>query len=215
MKETRRIITGVLLLCLIFSSGSVLQIRGATNDTYEKSLETVSSEEDVSDEDVLEEDVLDGDYISFDEDTVEQALADNTDEDVVQYISSIGEMYGDEISESTLINAAKIQIATNTSVEFTDFSNIDSVQVGSKVELFDANDRNSCVGYNFTTTTNEFGYIILSKHTKAPLIRELKLGSKLPTNNRKLYFFSEGEIYVEDEQCIETLDGSVIDVEEF
>lgn len=70
------------------------------------------------------------------------------------------------------------------------------------------------VGYawNFSAGTSR-GYIVLSAHTRAPLLLDFALGSVVPQADRT-FFLSDGEFYLERDGSFLGVDGQTFDSEE-
>lgn len=86
-------------------------------------------------------------------------------------IDSIDKIYGSSIDDNILKKIAKIEIAKELRINIKSFSTISEINIINELPVFDENDRQVAIGYNFDSIEGEFGYVILSKHTKARLVR--------------------------------------------
>lgn len=155
-------------------------------------------------------------YYEVEDKILEEALTDYTNdsgEDIT--IESLEELYGNKIEDELIEEVAKIQIASSMGIDIKDFSNIEEVKLDNKMLLFDANERNAYVGFNYFVNNDEYGYIIISTHTRAPLVREDKKNILLPKEAKKVYYLSEGEFYIESNNSYKTLQNIQISLEDF
>lgn len=213
MKKMRKIVAMMLVLSMVCGICIFYNTKGNKYELTNHSLYMGSEENEFSAQvDELDEE----EYFVIDDEVLENALVEySKDINKVSYIDSLDEMYGNPINDDKFSDIAKIQIASYLGNEITDFSNVDSVTLDSKILLYDANDFNTYVGYNYTSSDNISGYITIATHTKAPLIKEINEGISLPVDSDRVYYLSEGEFYMKDGKEYKTLEDIVISQEDF
>lgn len=148
-------------------------------------------------------------YFEIADDVLDEALTDCNEE---SRIDSLDEIYGDKIDDETIEKVARIYIASETQLDIKDFAKIKEIKIVSKIPLFDANDKNTYVGFNYRVN-DDWGYVLIASHTKAPLIKEHKENAFLP--NTKVFYFSDGEFYLKDGDGYKTLQGDKLSEKEF
>lgn len=146
---------------------------------------------------------------------IDATTMENGDDSEEALIQNLDEIYGEKITKIDPADIAKIELASSYGMDIKDFNNIKNIKLGKKIVLYDANDYNTYVAYNFSVENKEKGYITISTHTKAPLIKEIKKNVTLPEVLEKAYYFSEGELYFDQNGSYRTLDNEEISKEEF
>lgn len=156
------------------------------------------------------------DYYVVEDEALDDALVDYSfEDDKDSYITSLDELYGEKIEYYMLKRIAKLQIASNIVIAISNFASIKTIAITDKVLLYDANDRNTYIGFNYRIDDGNYGYITVSTHTRAPLIREIEKNKVLPCKGAKIYYLSEGEFYIESKQNYTTLEETKIQKKEF
>lgn len=151
------------------------------------------------------------DYYVVEDEALDDALVDYSfEDDKDSYITSLDELYGEKIEYYMLKRIAKLQIASNIGIAISNFASIKTIAITDKVLLYDANDRNTYIGFNYRIDDGNYGYITVSTHTRAPLIREIEKNKVLPCKGAKIYYLSEGEFYIESKQNYTTLEETKI-----
>lgn len=163
--------------------------------------------------DEVNTDIQEEDYLEIDNELLTEALVEEEQDEDEEYIENLDEMYGEPINEEKGLTTAKIQLASHYNVEIKDFKNIEDVHIENKMLLYDANEVNTYIGYNYRIG-DECGYITIAAHTRATLIKEVKEGCQLPSGYEKVYYLSEGEFYFKDNQGYRLLNYDKISDEE-
>lgn len=198
----KKILTAGLIMMLLFNSMPV-------------TISAMESTTDNSSDALINEELIEIDNETLDNINTDYEIFGN---EVEQKVSNLDEIYGDSILSLTTLNyidIAKIILSAYYNVEVDDYSNITSIHLDDKILLYDANDVNTYVAYNFFLESGEKGYITIATHTNTVLIRDIVEQQLLPTNQSKIYYLSNEEIYYEESGQYKTLDGISIEKEEF
>ena len=167
---------------------------------------TFATEE--SNEDIINS----GEYIEVDEDVLNIATTEESAENVT-YISDLSELYGDDIIE--LSGLSYEEIVRCVLVPYYGISNEQEISLGKRIDLFDANNVNTYVGYNYHINQAEYGYITVATHAKATLVKDIVENELLPETKSEMYYLSSEEFYFLDGCNYYTLDGVEISQDEF
>ena len=199
-----------IICCFVQNNNNIVQNELITKKSFYMGNGVEENSEKASDE------LTEEDYFEIDNELLNDALVESSLDDYEDCcIKKIDDIYGTSIDKSMLCDIAKIQIASYLGLKIKDFTNITSIVIESSVILYDANDVNTYVGYNFKSDGNVHGYITIATHTKAPLIKEVTEGFYLPVDQDKIYYLSEGEFYVKNGENYKTLDGKDIEKNDF
>lgn len=199
MKKLKYIVVWMLMLGIVFKS---IFLGGAIKETIVMANSKQTTETEMLDNET---------YIEANEDSLEAALVEySKDAKKSKRITSLSEMYGDSISEEEIISIAKIQICSYYNILIKDFKNINNITLRNKVLLYDANNYNTYIGFNYVTSDNNTGYITIATHTKTPLIREINDKKSLPKTRDKIYYLSEEEFYFKFNNRYKTLNGNIL-----
>ena len=158
------------------------------------------------------EDLIDsGEYVEINDDLLEIA----SKEDSSTYVTDLSEIYGKSIT--SLLNKSYEEIIRCILALQYGIGDITEINLGKQIALFDANQTNTYVGYNFYINNTEYGYITIATHTKTTFVKEIAENELLPEDNEKMYYLSSSEFYFwnESEQCFQTLENIKIPYEEF
>lgn len=154
-----------------------------------------------------------GEYVEIDDELLDVAA---TVDDSFTYITDLSECYGDSITSIVNMNYDEI-VRKIIGLQYG-VNDLSEINLGNQIELYDANNVNTYMGYNFcVNNTNEHGYITIATHTKTTLVKEIVDNLLLPEEREKVYYLSNSEFYFwnELEQCFQTLDGLEISYEDF
>ena len=132
-------------------------------------------------------------------------LLDATEFDLLE---NVDDQYGVFFNDVDYEQLAKYAIIANH--KDTDYNDI---VLSSPIEMYDANDIVSNLGFNFTVGSEQ-GFIVLGKHSKTPLVNIFYNGGSLNAQD-KVYCFSNGEIYYKNGNSYFTIDGYEISSSEF
>lgn len=199
MKKLKYIVVWMLMLGIVFKS---IFLGGITKETIVKANSDQNTENEAIDNET---------YFQANEESLEEVLVKySKDVKKNKCITSLSEMYGDSISEEEIISIAKIKLCSYYNIEIKDFKNINNIVLKDKSLLYDANDKNTYIGFNYLTSNNKTGYITIATHTKTPLIREINNKRLLPKNLNKIYYLSEGEFYLKCNKGYKTLHGNIL-----
>ena len=123
-------------------------------------------------------------------------------------IENVGDQYGVFYENVDYEQLAKYAIMANLeAAEYED------VVLSAPIEMYDANNIVSNVGFNFTVGNTQ-GYVVLGTHSKAPLVNIFSEGAVLNTSG-DIYCFSNGEIYYKNGSNYSTTTGVEISSSEF
>lgn len=154
-----------------------------------------------------------GEYVEIDDELLDVAA---TVDDSFTYITDLSECYGDSVTSIVNMNYDEI-VRKIIGLQYG-VNDLYEINLGNQIELYDANNVNTYMGYNFcVNNTNEYGYITIATHTKTTLVKEIVDNLLLPEEREKVYYLSNSEFYFwnELEQCFQTFDGLEISYEDF
>lgn len=132
-------------------------------------------------------------------------LLDATD---FNLINDVNDLYGVFFENIDYEQLARYAIMANLeAIEYED------VVLSKPIEMYDANDVVSNVGFNFTAGETQ-GYVVLGTHSKTPLVNIFSEDAALNASD-DIYCFSNGEIYYKSGNNYSTTTGIEISASEF
>lgn len=220
-KHFEKIIAVILIIATMASSNSYVfsSMNNENIGANNKRAFILCSEAEKKQQDNLEEELFE-ELIEIDTETL-----DNIDTEVSgfgleneHYGSNLNEIYGSDITSITSLSfqdIAKTILSAYLNLEISDYNNIDCINLSKSILLKDANDNNTYIAFNYTTSDNQYGYITIATHTKTVLIRDIVENQSLPKNVTEMYYLSNGEFYYYLDNYYHTLDGTKITMKEF
>lgn len=163
-------------------------------------------------EETNEDIVNSGEYIEINENVLNMATTEESEENV-RYLSDLSELYGDDIVE--LSGLSYEEIVSCVLVPYYGVSGGQEIRLGKRIDLFDANNVNTYVGYNYYINNTDYGYITVATHTKATLVKDIVENELLPEDKTEMYYLSSEEFYFLNNGNYFTLDGVEILKDEF
>lgn len=148
-------------------------------------------------------------YVEISDELINSA---NNEDNYNIKVSSYEEIYGmqlEEISDLSYEDIAKFELCS-----YFGENNFDNIHLSNGIRLYDANDINTYIGYNYDVNGVE-GYITVATHTRTALVREVNEIETLPADSQKVYYLSLGEIYYLNGNNYYTLENKKIGNNEF
>lgn len=128
-------------------------------------------------------------------------------------IKTKDELYGEYYSE---LDCEKLAIqAIMANIEEARQGNEENINLSAPIRIYDADDKISHYGYNFSIVNRSInGGVIVGAHSKTNLVEYVGTNMNFREDCR-IYCFSGGEIYYQDENGYSMLNGERISLEEF